>query len=92
MIIRILSEGQFDVPDDQIDGLNELDSKLEAAIEANDEATFGSALGALLDRVRTLGEPVAVDALVPSQLVLPHEHASIHEVRDLLSGDGLIPG
>jgi len=92
MIIRILSEGQFDVPDDAVDGLNELDSKLEAAIEANDEANFGSALGALLDRVRDLGTPVALDALVPSSLLLPHESASLAEVRDLLSGDGLIPG
>ncbi len=92
MIIRILSEGQFDVPDDSIDALNELDDKLEAAIETGDEANFGSSLGALLDRVRNLGEPVALDALVPSQLVLPHESATLAEVRDLISGDGLIPG
>ena len=92
MIIRILSEGQFDVPDDTIDALNELDGKLEAAVESGDEATFGSALGALLDLVRSAGEPVALDALVPSHLVLPHESASLAEVRDLISGDGLIPG
>ncbi|MEJ7775712.1 MAG: hypothetical protein WKF72_12975 [Nocardioidaceae bacterium] len=92
MIIRILSEGQFDVPDDAVDGLNELDGKLEAAIEANDEASFGSALRALLDQVRELGSPVALDALLPSQLLLPHDSASLAEVRDLLSGDGLIPG
>ena len=49
-------------------------------------------LQALLDGVRQAGEPVAVDALVPSTLVLPHPEASLHEVRDLLSGDGLIPG
>lgn len=92
MIIRILSEGQFDLPDDAVDALNELDDKLEAAIEANDEATFGSTLGALLDRVREVGSPVALDVLLPSQLLLPHESASLAEVRDLLSGDGLIPG
>ncbi len=92
MIIRILGEGQFDVPDDSIDSLNELDAKLEAALEASDEATFGSALGALLDRVRSTGSPVAIDSLVPSDLVLPHESASLAEVRDLVSGDGLIPG
>jgi hypothetical protein len=92
MIIRILGEGQYDVPDEAIDGLNELDAKLEAAIEANDEASFSSSLGALLDRVREVGGTVALDALVPSTLVLPHAEASLHEVRDLLSGDGLIPG
>lgn len=92
MIIRILGDGQYDVADDQIDSLNELDDQLEKAVEVGDEATFASALGALLDRVRDLGTPVALDALVPSQLILPAEDASLAEVRDLLSGDGLIPG
>ena len=92
MIIRIMGEGQFDLADEHVDALNEFDAQLEAAIEAGDEATFGSALGALLDRIRALGEPVALDVLVPSSLVLPHESATLPEVRDLLSGDGLIPG
>jgi hypothetical protein len=92
VIIRILGDGQYEVADDQIDSLNELDDQLEKAVEIGDEATFASALGALLDRVRDLGTPVALDALVPSQLILPAEGASLAEVRDLLSGDGLIPG
>lgn len=92
MIIRILSEGQFDVPDDAIDALNELDSTLEAAVEASDDAAFRTALEALLDRVRQVGSPVAVDALVTSTLVLPNSDSDLAEVRDLLSGDGLIPG
>jgi hypothetical protein len=92
MIIRILGEGQFDVPDSELDALNELDGQLEAAIHADDAATFTAALGALLDRVRTAGTPVAVDSLEPSSLFLPHPDAEISEVRDLLSSDGLIPG
>jgi hypothetical protein len=92
VIIRILSEGQFDVPDSELDGLNELDSALEAAVESGDEATLGAALGALLDRVRAAGTEVALDVLVPSDLVLPHSSASLAEIKDLISGDGLIPG
>ncbi len=92
MIIRILSEGQFDVPDDAVDGLNELDSTLEAAVEAGDEAAVGKALEALLSRVREGGTPVAVDALVPSTLLLPFAGASLAEVRELINDDGFIPG
>ena len=40
MIIRILSEGQFEVPDAELDGLNELDAALESAVESGDEATL----------------------------------------------------
>jgi len=38
------------------------------------------------------GSPVALDALVPSDLVLPHASATLAEIKDLISGDGLIPG
>lgn len=92
MIIRILSEGQYDVPDDEVDGLNQLDGELESAIDEGDEQAFSASLAALLDQVRGTGTPVAIDALVPSSLVLPAADASLPEVRDLLSGDGLIPG
>jgi hypothetical protein len=92
MIIRILSEGQFDVPDDAVTGLNELDAELEAALEAADEAAVAAALGALLAQVRAAGSEVPLDSLVPSDLVLPHPDATLAEVRDLVSGDGLIPG
>jgi hypothetical protein len=92
VIIRILSEGQYEVPDDAVDGLNELDEKLEAAVASADEQAMSAALRALLERVRAAGSDVAVDALVPSDLVLPHSTATLAEVRDLISGDGLIPG
>jgi len=70
MIIRILSEGQFDVPDSEVDRLNELDSAVESAIDSGDDDAFGDALAQLLGRVREAGQPVAMDALVPSDLVL----------------------
>ncbi len=92
MIIRILSEGQYDVPDDAVDGLNELDKQLESAINDEDNEAFSTSLSALLDKVRSIGSSVAIDALVPSTLLLPAADASLSEVRDLLSGDGLIPG
>ncbi|MBA2574291.1 MAG: hypothetical protein H0V02_05820 [Nocardioidaceae bacterium] len=92
MIIRILSEGQFDVADSEVDRLNELDSAVESAIDSGDDDAFGDALAQLLGRVREAGQPVAMDALVPSDLVLPDPSASLAEVRDLLNDDGLIPG
>jgi hypothetical protein len=92
VIIRILAEGQFEVADDLLDELNALDATLEAAVESGDQDATTAALGALLDRVRTAGTDVALEALVPSDLVLPFAGATLAEVRDLLSEDGLIPG
>ena len=92
MIVRILGEGQFDVPDEKLDTLNELDRALEAAVEAGDVDSFGRALAALLAGVRSAAVPHEAGTLDTSDLILPPTDASLEEVRDLLSGDGLIPG
>ena len=92
MIIRILGEGQYDVADHALDRLNELDATLEAAVEAGDEAAFGTALAELLDGVRTVGVAHPVDSLDESDLILPPPDATIEQVREMLTDDGLIPG
>ena len=92
MIVRILGEGQFDVSDDALDRLNQLDAAVESAVEAGDQESFDRALAALLDGVRTVGIAHAADSLDESDLILPPSDATIDEVRQLLSDDGLIPG
>jgi hypothetical protein len=92
VIVRILGEGQFDVADDQLETLNQLDGAVEAAVESSDEAAFATSLTALLDGVRRVGTPAAEDSLEDSDLILPPADATIEEVRGLLEGDGLIPG
>ena len=94
MIVRVLGEGQYDVSDEAIDRLNELDAAVEAAVEAGDEAAFGTALAALLEGVRTVGVPHDVESLDESDLILPPADATIDEVQALLveSDEGLIPG
>lgn len=92
MIVRILGEGQWDVSEDQLSVLNELDSAVEAAVDGGDASTFTLSLEALLDAVRTVGVPLADDSLEDSDLILPPSDATLEEVRDLLNDDGLIPG
>ena len=92
MIVRIMGEGQLEVDESQVQELNALDEALSKAVEGGDESSFRAALSALLEAVRSRGTPVADDALVDSDLVLPYEDADIDEVRQLLSGEGLIPG
>ncbi len=92
MIVRILGEGQLVLDDSALSELNELDTRLEAAVERGDEAAFSAALAALLGRVRELGTPAELDALEPSGLILPQADATMEDVRQLLADDGLIPG
>ncbi|SEF60239.1 hypothetical protein SAMN05216223_101465 [Actinacidiphila yanglinensis] len=92
MIVRIMGEGQVQVDDSHLAELNAHDTELLHAVESGDEAAFRRTLGALLDAVRGFGEPLAEDALAPSQLILPSPDATLEEVREMLNDDGLIPG
>ena len=92
MIVRISGEGQFEVSEDHVDELNRLDDDLTKAVDAGDEAQFKSALEALLASVRTAGQELPADYIGPSDLVLPSPDATIHEVREVLGDEGLIPG
>jgi hypothetical protein len=92
MIVRILGEGQYALSDDAVSALNDLDEKVESAVEAGDDEAFHRALAELLDGVRTAGVAVDPDSLDSSDLILPMPDASLAEVRDMLSGDGLVPG
>ncbi len=86
MIVRILGEGQFSVPDRHRSELEGLDSTLLEAIEAGDEAAFAVALGAAVAEVRRVGTAVPDDEFSPSDLVLPFVDASLGETRELLAG------
>ena len=92
MIVRILGEGQWEVPEDRLTALNQLDSEVETAVETGDEVVFANTLAALLDGVRKSGTVLPVDSLEDSDLILPPSDATLEEVRQLLSEDGLIPG
>jgi hypothetical protein len=92
MIVRILGEGQLELADEHVEGLNMLDQKVADALDAGDDEAFRSALAALLDRVRSVGTPVAADAIVESDLLLPASDSHVDEVREMLGEEGLIPG
>ncbi|MET8243404.1 hypothetical protein ABZV31_02570 [Streptomyces sp. NPDC005202] len=92
MIVRIMGEGQVRLADSHLTELNKLDDELLAEMERGDGPGFRRTLQALLSKVCELGEPLPDDFLEPSELILPSPDATLEEVRDLLSDDGLIPG
>ncbi|RZB13285.1 hypothetical protein StrepF001_45015 [Streptomyces sp. F001] len=92
MIVRIMGEGQVRLADSHLTELNKLDDELLAEMENGDGPGFRRTLQALLTTVRNLGDPLPDDSLEPSELILPSPDATLEEVRELLSDDGLIPG
>ena len=94
MIVRILGEGQWEVPDDAVTGLNALDDQVEQAVTSGDQAKLTLALAELLDEVRALGTAIPDDQILDSSLILPDVGSSLADVEALLaeSSEGLIPG
>ena len=85
MIVRILGEGRYDVPEGDLPAIEQLDDELVDALERDDENEFNGALIDLIGEVRHSGTLLPSDDLRPSELVVPHEGATIDEVRALLA-------
>ena len=92
MIIRILTEGQYNLPGAFLDDLNDLDNALVEVIAAEDRAKFGEGLEKMLDFVRDNAAPVPLDEIVESDLVLPEPDITLEEAEELFVGEGMVPG
>lgn len=92
MIIRILGDGQYRIPDAAMAQLQGLDERLEQAVNSGDDATFRTALADLLAHVRSAGEHVPDSELDASDAILPGDDAHVDEIKALLLDDGVIPG
>jgi hypothetical protein len=92
VIVRIATEGQYEVDDDAIAALNELDNNAVAACDTGDDERFRATYSKLLDLVRTQGRPLDEGELEGSDLILPPPDVSLEEAKAEFSGEGLIPG
>ena len=92
MIVRIATEGQYDLDDGEADRLNELDNAVVAAVEAGNEDNFHQLYGQMIELVRDRGRPVPVEELVESEVILPPADLSFGEAGQQFSGDGILPG
>jgi hypothetical protein len=91
MIVRISGEGQYRLPDEDAERLNELDNEAVAAVEQGDEGRFAELWEAMLDLVARDGNALADDELVESDVILPPRDISFDEAHGEFTGEGLIP-
>ena len=91
MIVRILTEGQYNFPGTHIDELNEIDNQIVEVVQDADREGFDRLLKKMLDLVRDKGTQVPADEIVESDLVLPEPDISLKEAGELFVGEGLLP-
>jgi len=91
VIVRISGEGQFKLPDEDADRLNELDNRAVSAVEQGDETGFRELWSQMLEIVSSDGNAVDGDELVESDVIMPPRDITFDEARGEFTGDGLIP-
>ena len=91
MIVRISGEGQFRLPDEDADRLNELDNRAVSAVEEGDETGFRELWSQMLELVSSDGNELGDDELLESDVILPPRDVTFEEARGEFSGEGLIP-
>jgi hypothetical protein len=91
VIVRISGEGQFKLPDEDAERLNELDNRAVSAVEQGDETGFKELWSQMLEIVASDGNEVDGDELVESDVILPPRDITFDEARGEFTGDGLIP-
>jgi predicted RNA-binding Zn ribbon-like protein len=84
MIVRILGDGQYELPEDLEAEFERLDNHLVAHVEDGDEEAFRRELAELVALVQQ-GSELPDDDFRPSDAVVPSPNASLADVQELLA-------
>jgi len=91
VIVRLMTEGRFEVDDEVAKGLNDIDEQAGAALERGDEEQLAELLRRMAEAVRTNGIRVPDEDTSASDAIIPPEDLSLDEARRLFEDEGLIP-
>jgi hypothetical protein len=91
VIVRISGEGQFRLPDEDAERLNELDNRAVSAVEQGDETGFKELWSQMLELVSSDGNKIGDDELVESNVIMPPRDITFEEACGEFTGEGLIP-
>ncbi len=92
MIVRIATEGQYEIADEHAERLNQLDNAIVDAVGAGNEDTFRELFDEMLSLVRDHGRALDGDDLRDSEVIVPPPDLTLEEASVEFSGEGLIPG
>jgi len=91
MIVRVSSDKQYRLPDEDAKQLNDLDNLAVAAVESGDESEFRKLFNQMLELVASHGETLEDSDLAVSDVILPPANLTFLEAKQEFTGEGLIP-
>lgn len=84
MIVRILSEDQYRIDESHMPAIAKLDNELLEAVHKDDHAHFQSLLTELVGIIRQHGQPLPIDELATSDLIVPAPDMTLAEAKKYL--------
>ena len=84
MIVRILDDGQYEVPDADTAVIDQLDTELIDAVEAGDDSRYHQLVADIVETVHHRGRQLPADHLGPSHLIIPGTHTTRADIAALL--------
>ncbi|MHC1631328.1 MAG: PspA-associated protein PspAA [Methanotrichaceae archaeon] len=90
MIIRIMGEGQFQVPSVLLDELNVIDNRIVDYVAQEDEEKYRRELSDLITTIKAKGSPLDLTEIVESDIIVPPEDLALDEAKKIFAGSGLI--
>ncbi|MCL5047763.1 MAG: hypothetical protein M1374_03090 [Firmicutes bacterium] len=87
MIVRILHDGQYEIPQDLEIRLEDMDAELTLALDNDDKQAYESKLAEIINAITAEGEKVPPEKLLPSDITVPAPGSSLEDIKALLSDD-----
>ena len=84
MIVRILSEDQYRLDESHMQAISRLDNELLEAVHNDDHAHFHSLLAQLVELIRQHGQPLPIDELATSDMIVPAPDMTLAEAKKYL--------
>jgi hypothetical protein len=89
LIIRIMGEGQYRVPEALCDALNQIDNRIVYLVEEGKAEEFQNELAKLISEIKEKGEPIEAEEILESDIIVPPEDLSLEEAKDVFKGSGI---
>jgi hypothetical protein len=89
LIIRIMGEGQYRIPDALCDELNQIDNRIVKLVEEDKALEFRNELTKLISEIKEKGEPVKAEEILTSDIIVPPGDLSLKEAKAVFKGSGI---
>jgi len=84
MIVRIMTENQYRLTDEDAAALDRMDDPLHAAIKSGGQEGFAAELEKVAAVVREKGTVIPVEEVIPSDVIIPALDMTVAEARQYL--------